>query len=64
MKFSLWEYNQATNKPYGYILWDLIQNTTEELRVIIGVFDSEITISLPVNSKTFINCHYDTEKTT
>ena len=50
-KFLLSAYNQATNKPYGYILLDLNQNTPEDLRVVTDIFDNEITVYLPVNSK-------------
>ena len=44
-------YNQATNKPYGYILLDLNPNTPEKFRVDTDIFDNEITVYLPMNSK-------------
>ena len=50
-KFLLSAYNQATNKPHGYILLDLNQNTPEDLRVVTDIFDNEITVYLPVNTK-------------
>ena len=39
------------HKPCGYILLDLNQSTAEELRVVADVFDNEITVHIPVNSK-------------
>ena len=36
-KFLLSAYNQATNKPYGYTLIDLNQNTSEDLRVVTDI---------------------------
>jgi hypothetical protein len=50
-KFLLSAYNQATNKAYGYILLDLNQNTPEDLCVATDIFDNEITVYLPMNSK-------------
>lgn len=50
-KFLLSAYNQATSKPYGYIVIDLNQNTPEELRVISNIFDREITVYLPVSDR-------------
>ena len=50
-KFLLSAYTQATSKPYGYILLDLNQSTPEDLRVVTDIFDNEITVYLPVNSR-------------
>jgi hypothetical protein len=50
-KFLLFAHNQVTNKPCHYILLDLNKNTPEELRVVTDIFDNEITIYIPVNSK-------------
>ena len=50
-KFLLSACTQATNKPYGYILLDLNQSTPEDLRVVTDIFNNEITVYLPVNSR-------------
>jgi hypothetical protein len=47
-KFLLSAYNQATSKPYGYIVIYLNQNTPEELHFISNIFDCEITVYLLV----------------
>lgn len=49
--FLLSAYNQATARPYGYIILDLNQNTRDDLRVISDIFDKEITAYLPLNSR-------------
>ena len=65
LKFLFSTNNQATNKLYAYILLDLNQNTPGELRVVTDIFDSEITLYIPVNSKKkFISCHHATDKNT
>ena len=62
--FLLSAHSQATNNPSGYIQFNLTQDTPEDLRVVTDIFDNEITVYLPVNSKTIISYHHDTEVTT
>ena len=50
-EFLLSEYNHATNKFYGYILLDLNHNALENLHVVTDIFDSEINLYIPLNSK-------------
>jgi len=37
LKFFPLAYNEATNKPYGFILLDLCLKTSEELRVVMDI---------------------------
>ena len=50
-KCVLSAYNQATNKPYGYILLDINQNKLKDLGVVNDIIDNEITLCQRVNSK-------------
>ena len=50
-KFLLLEYNQATNKAYGYVLLDFNQSIPEDICVVTDIFDNENTVYLLVNSK-------------
>ena len=63
-KFLLLAYNHAANKPCGYILFYLNQNTPKELRVVMNIFDNKITVYLSVNSKKFISHHHEIEEAT
>ena len=60
-KFLISAYSQTTNKLYGFILRNLNQNAPKDWRVATDIFDNEITVYLPVNSKKGHYCHHDTE---
>ena len=42
LKFLLLVYNQSTNKPYGYNLLDLNQNTPEDFHVATDIFTVKV----------------------